>query len=143
MLDSVNEVSLAAEDRGAVVERPPEEMFGVFAQERHRRGLLSDGDLRLFEQTLDASYRIARKPDLLVVLHGDPRLLHKRLELREAVGDHSFRLADMEAWVCAYATWRETLDPDRVIDRNVDDRDLALPWEIQRLAWEVIDRLRS
>src|SRR4029077_14703508 len=78
MLDSVNEVSLAAEDRGAVVERPPEEMFGVFAQEGHRRGLLSDGDLRLFEQTLDASYRIARKPDLLVVLHGDPRLLHKK-----------------------------------------------------------------
>jgi deoxyadenosine/deoxycytidine kinase len=143
ILDSVNQVSLACEDSGIVVERPPEEMLGVFARERYRRGLLSDADLHLLEQTFALSYGVAQAPDLLVFLHGDPRSLHERLRRRAAVGDHSFRLVDMEMWVSAYATWRATLSPDRVIDRNISERDLASPREIQTLALEITERLRS
>ncbi len=143
ILGAVNELSLACEDEGTVLERPPEEMFGVFVRELSRRNALSDGDSHLLEQTFTISQRIAPPPDLLVVLRGEPGTLQMRLRQRAAVGDESYRLEDIGMWVSAYATWRATLDPDRVIDRDIDEFDLRSWSAVRRLASEIEERLPS
>jgi deoxyadenosine/deoxycytidine kinase len=134
---AIDDAAIARRQGGGVLERPAEEMLGVFVRDLHDVGLLDGDELRTLAQVVEIGERLAGAPDLLVVLHGDPQELLERLRNRRDPGDDSYDLADMRRLANAYDRWRATLDDRRVIDVDVAEVDLRSASAIRDLAEEV------
>jgi deoxyadenosine/deoxycytidine kinase len=142
ILGSVGDAAAAANaDSGTVLERPPEEMFGVFVRLLKQRGSLLPAEFELIQQVFALSGRVMKSPDLLVVLHAGAPTLLARLRRRGDEGDTSYSLDSLEEWVGAYGTWRATLEPGRVIDLNVESSDVRSPVVLAGLAAEIEARI--
>jgi deoxyadenosine/deoxycytidine kinase len=141
ILGSVGEAAAAAADAGTVLERPPEEMFEVFVRLLEQRGSLLPAEFELIEQVFTLSRCVVTPPDLLVVLHAGAPTLLARLRSRGDPGDDSYTLESLEEWVRAYGTWRATLEPARVIDLDVDSRDVRSPLALAELVAKIEARM--
>jgi deoxyadenosine/deoxycytidine kinase len=133
---AIDDAWFARRSGGGVLERPAQEMLGVFVRDLGDTGLLDDDELRTLEHVVRAGERLAGAPDLLVVLHADPTELLARLSDRGDPGDGSYDLGDMRRLAQAYDRWRETLS-GRVIDVRVDEVDLRSPAALARLVSDV------
>jgi deoxyadenosine/deoxycytidine kinase len=121
---------------GGVLERPAQEMLGVFVRDLGDSGLLDDEELRTLKYIVRTGERLVGVPDLLVVLHADPIELLGRLSDRGDPGDGLYDLGDMRRLARAYDRWRKTLT-GCVIDVPVDEVDLRSPAALARLASDV------
>jgi deoxyadenosine/deoxycytidine kinase len=85
-----------------VLERPAQEMFGVFVRDLHEAGLLVDDDLYTLRRIVEIGDGLAGVPDLLIVLRGDPRRLLGRIRTRGRPGGDAYNLADLQRLGAAY-----------------------------------------
>jgi deoxyadenosine/deoxycytidine kinase len=142
----VGAVEDAAEARdhppGGVIERPVQEMFGVFVDDLYLDGLLDEDERHILERIVALGERLAGVPDLLVVLHADPPRLLERVRARARRGEDAYTLPDMVRLDAAYRRWREDWNRSPVIDVDVIERDLRRADEIERLAAASRDALR-
>jgi deoxyguanosine kinase len=119
---------------GGVLERPAQEMFGVFVRDLHHAGLLDDDELHTLRRIVELGESLAGVPDLLIVLHGEPQRLLERIRTRARPGEEAYDLADMRRLGAVYDTWAKTWDRSPVIDVDATGRDLRSSEEIDRLA---------
>jgi deoxyadenosine/deoxycytidine kinase len=119
---------------GGVLERPAQEMFGVFVRDLHDAGLLGDDELHTLRRIVELGERLAGVPDLLIVLHGEPQRLLERIRTRARPGEDAYDLADLQRLGAAYDRWAKTWDRGPVIDVDATGRDLRSSEEIERLA---------
>jgi len=124
LLGAVHGASVIREKGGGVLERPAQEMLGVFARDLDDAGLFDDGEMEALEVVVKASEKLVGVPDLLIVLDGDPEELLARLRDRGAPGDESYDLSDMRRLAEAYGRWRSTLKGE-VIDVNIREVDMS------------------
>lgn len=126
---------------GGVLERPAQEMFGVFVCDLQRDGVLAPEEVRTLERLLELGELLAGVPDLLVVLHGDPRVLLERIRARGRPGEDAYTLGDMQRLETAYAAWTGAWDRSPVIDVDALTVDLRTTTGIRWLAAQVRDAL--
>lgn len=126
---------------GGVIERPAEEMLGVFGRYLHERDLLDADELALLARIVALGELDAAPPDLLIVLRGEPRALLARIKHRGRRGEDAYTLDDLELLDAAYRSWCASLDPARVLEIDAIDRDLRTPAEIAGVAAETRARL--
>jgi deoxyadenosine/deoxycytidine kinase len=122
---------------GGVLERPAQEMLGVFVSDLHENGLLSHDELDVLTRVVELGEKLAGVPDLLIVLDGDPGRLLDRIRRRGARGDASYDLADMERLAAGYRDWRRGWKRCPVIDIDATSTDLRGTEEIHKLAARV------
>lgn len=135
LLGAVEDATAARHDPpGGVLERPAQEMFGVFARDLHHAGFLDDDELHALRRIVELGERLAGVPDLLIVLHGEPQRLLERIRTRDRPGEEAYDLADMQRLVAAYDAWAQTWDRSPVIHIDATARDLRSGDEIDRLA---------
>jgi deoxyadenosine/deoxycytidine kinase len=122
---------------GAVVERPAQEMLGVFVRDLHDRQLLDDDEVGLLASIVELGESLAGTPDLLIVLDGSPRTLVSRIRARQAADRDAYGLADIQRLAAAYRLWIAEWDRCPVLEIDVDAHDMRHPEEIARLAASV------
>lgn len=122
---------------GGVLERPTEEMVGVFAPYLRTRGLLDDHDCHSLQRVGELGEELAGLPDVLVVLHGKPEVLLSRIRERARPGEEMYDLAELRSIDDAYSQWRPTLAGRAVIDIDVEAQDLRHQTEIEVLTAQV------
>jgi deoxyguanosine kinase len=126
---------------GGVIERPAEEMLGVFGRYLYERHELDNEELALLTRIVALGELDAAPPDLLIVLRGEPRALLGRIKNRGRRGEDAYTLGDLELLDTAYSTWCSSLAPTRVLEIDAIDRDLRTAAEISRIAAETRTRL--
>lgn len=135
MLGAVEDAANARkEPPGGVLERPVQEMFGVFVRDLHHEGLLDDDELLTLRRLAELGERTAGVPDLLVVLRGDPDRLLERVQQRARPGEDAYDLATMQRLDRVYEEWMVSWDRSPVIEVDTTMRDLRRPDEMGRLA---------
>lgn len=135
MLGSVEDADAARRGPpGGVLERPVQEMFGVFVRDLHENGMLDDDELDVLARVVELGERLAGVADLLVVLSGDTELLLSRIRARGGPGDGSYDLAAMRRLAAAYDRWRAGWERCPVIDVDATSTDLRRAEEIDMLA---------
>jgi deoxyadenosine/deoxycytidine kinase len=122
---------------GGVIERPPQEMLGVFVHTLQDEHLLDTDEVRLLTKILALSERLSGVPDVLVALRAAPDTLLARIRARRFTDEDAYRLSDIERLSAAYDRWISGWRRSPVIEVDVDTRDLRDPGEITRLATEV------
>jgi deoxyadenosine/deoxycytidine kinase len=131
-----------SEPIGGVIERPPQEMLGVFARNLHEEHMLDDDELRLLERIGELGEVVSAVPDLLIVLRGSPERLLTRIETRQASDRDAYDLRDMQRLAAVYDRWISRWDRTPVIEVDVDIRDVRRSAEVERVADEVREALR-
>jgi deoxyadenosine/deoxycytidine kinase len=135
ILGAVEDAAAARRQQpGGVLERPAQEMLGVFVRDLHDSGLLDDHEVRTLERIVEIGETLAGSPDLLIVLHGDAQRLLERIRARTRPGEEAYDLADMQRLEAAYDRWVNGWDRSPVIDVDATGHDLRRPEEIERLA---------
>jgi deoxyguanosine kinase len=122
---------------GGVLERPAEEMLGVFVRDLRARALLDADELEVLARLVALGETLAGPPDLLIVLEGPPELLLGRIRARGGPGDGSYDLADVRRLADAYDRWRAEWTRCPVIDVPIADLDMGDTREIAALAARV------
>jgi deoxyadenosine/deoxycytidine kinase len=140
LMAAVNGASAVRREGGGVLERPAQEMFGVFVAALADEGLIADEQVATLGQVVSASERLVGTPDLLVVLDGSPDLLLARIETREAIGDRSYDLRRMRNLATHYERWRAGLS-GAGIDVDTAAHDVRSPTVVEQLAREIRARL--
>jgi deoxyadenosine/deoxycytidine kinase len=138
MVGAVQDATAARREQpGGVLERPAEEMFGVFVRHLHQRALIADDEFAKLERVLELGDTLAERAEVLILLDAHPQLLLERVRERARAGEGMYDLVGLQRIAAAYATWRRTLTGRAVIDVNVEAHDLRTPAVIKRLADEV------
>lgn len=78
--------------RGAVIERPVEEMHGIFVVDQLRNGDLCADEAALLESVVGLGKKLGGAPDLLVALTAPPATLLQRIRSRGRGGEENFTL---------------------------------------------------
>src|SRR4051794_25297576 len=87
MLGAVRDAAEArTSPRGAVIERPVEEMHGIFVLDQLRNGMLCADEAALLESVVGLGERLGGVPDLLVALTAPTTTLLQRIRSRGREG---------------------------------------------------------
>jgi deoxyadenosine/deoxycytidine kinase len=126
---------------GGVLERPPQEMLGVFVRTLAEDELLNPHEVRLLTELVALSERLSGVPDVLVVLRATPETLLERIRARGATDKNAYSPGDLEQFSKAYDSWVSDWTRSPVLEVDVETRDLRDPGEMTRLAEEVRETL--
>jgi stringent starvation protein B len=122
---------------GAVVERPPQAMLGMFVRSLEDGGLLERDEVRLLTRIVAFGEGLDGVPDPVVALHAAPETLLERIRARRSTDRDLYSLDDLKRLTRAYEKWISEWDRSPVLAVDVEARDLRDPSELTRLASEV------
>jgi deoxyadenosine/deoxycytidine kinase len=122
---------------GGVIERPVQEMFGVFVEDMSARGVLAADERNVLRRVARLGEALAGPPDVLVVLDADPEELLTRVQVRARPGEEAYDLAFFDSLEGTYADWASRWNQSPVIHVDAAHRDLRLADEVTALAGEV------
>jgi deoxyadenosine/deoxycytidine kinase len=122
---------------GAILERPPQEMLGVFVRSFEDEGLLDREEARLLTRIVAFGEGLGGAPDLVVALHATPETLLERIRARRSTDMDLYSLDDLKRLAAAYEKWTSEWDSSPVLELDVEARDLRERSEVTRLASEV------
>ena len=122
---------------GAVIERPPQEMLGVFVRFLEDGGLLDRDEVRMLTRIVAFGEGLGGVPDLVVALHAAPGTLLERIRARNSTDRDLYSLDDLERLAAAYGKWISAWDRSPVLELDIEARDLRERSEVTRLASEV------
>ncbi|HEV7938042.1 MAG TPA: deoxynucleoside kinase [Solirubrobacteraceae bacterium] len=128
---------------GGVIERPPQEMLGVFARTLQDEHLLGRDEVCLLTRIVAFGERLGGVPDLLVALQAAPETLLARIRARRSTDTNLYSLGDLKRLAVVYDRWISDWDRSPVLEVDVEVRDLRDPSEVTRLAAEVREALNG
>jgi deoxyadenosine/deoxycytidine kinase len=126
---------------GGVLERPAQEMFGVFVRFLHEQGVLEPDEVRTLDRLLKLGEQLAAVPDVLVVLHADPQVVLERIRDRGRPGEDAYTLDDMRRLELTYLEWADGWSVSPVIEIDTNEVDLRVDSEVRRLAQRIDEAL--
>lgn len=142
MLGAIEDALAArSEMPGSVLERPVEEMFGVFCEDQLRERVLSADEHQMLRRVRDLGRELVGSPDVLVALDGPPELLLRRIRERDRPGEDQYELDYVDRLVRRQRAWMASWDAGPVIHVDIENRALRDEVEIQALAGEVLSAL--
>lgn len=122
---------------GGVIERPPQEMLGVFVRDLEDEHLLDRDEVGLLTKIVTLSEHVAGVPDLLVALRASPETLLRRIQARQSIDADAYQFDDLRRLTVSYDKWLSDWSRSPVLEVDSDTRDLQDPAEVMRLADEV------
>ena len=128
---------------GGVIERPVQEMFGVFVEDMYARGVLEADERNVLRRLTRLGESLAGPPDVLVVLRAHPEELLTRVHARARPGEKAYDLAFFRSLQSSYADWASRWNQSPVIHVDAARRDLRRADEIAALAADVSGALSS
>jgi deoxyadenosine/deoxycytidine kinase len=128
---------------GGVIERPVQEMFGVFVEDMCARGVLAADERDVLRRLARLGESLAGPPDVLVVLDADPEELLARVHARARPGEEAYDLAFFRSLQRSYAHWAGWWNQSPVIHVDAARRDLRHADQVAGLAGEVKSALSS
>jgi deoxyguanosine kinase len=144
MLGAVEDAAAARRHPpGGVIERPVQEMFGVFVEDMCARGVLAPDERNVLGQLTRLGESLAGPPDVLVVLDADPEELLTRVHTRARPGEEAYNIAFFRSLHSSYATWASRWNQSPVIHVDAARRDLRHADQVAALAGEVRRALSS
>ncbi len=106
MLGSISDAAEArGSGQGAVIERPVEEMHGIFVIDQFRSGVLHADEAALLASVVALGERLGGAPDLLIALAAPPSTLLKRIRRRGRSGEENLSLDYLERLDLRYQEW--------------------------------------
>jgi deoxyadenosine/deoxycytidine kinase len=121
---------------GGVIERPPQEMLGVFGRALNDEQLIDQDELGLLAKIVALGELLGGAPDLLVALRASPETLLARTRARRSGDEEAYGVDDLRRLAAVYESWLSTWDCGPVLEVDVEVRDLRDPAELHRLAEE-------
>jgi deoxyadenosine/deoxycytidine kinase len=122
---------------GGVIERPAQEMFGVFVRFLHEQGVLDPDEVRTLRRLLKLGEQLAGVPDVLVVLHADPHVVLERIRDRGRSGEDAYTLDDMRHLETTYREWAEGWCDSPVVEIDTTELDLRMDSDVRHLARQI------
>jgi deoxyguanosine kinase len=142
MLGAIEDALAARSGRtGSVLERPVEEMFGVFCEDQFGEGILSVDEYQMLRRLRDLGRELVGSPDVLVALDGPPELLLRRIRDRDRMGEDRYDLDYVDRLVRRQRAWVANWDAGPVIHVDIESRALRDEVQVQALAGEVLTAL--
>jgi deoxyadenosine/deoxycytidine kinase len=106
MLGAVRDAAEARTSaRGAVIERPVEEMHGIFVVDQLRNGVLCADEAALLESVVGLGKKLGGAPDLLVALTAPTPTLFQRIRSRGRGGEENLTLDYLDRLDRRYREW--------------------------------------
>src|SRR5438445_3997682 len=100
---------------GGVIERPVQEMSGVFVEDMCARGVLATDERNVLGRLARLGEALAGPPDVLVVLYVHPEELLARVRARARPGEDAYDLAFFRSLESSYADWSRRWNQSPVI----------------------------
>lgn len=105
MMNAVSDAIEARRSGDAVIERPVQEMYGIFVRDQMRNGLISEEEGDLLRQLVEIGDRAGARPDLLISVTAPPDLLYERIASRARPGEEHYSLEYIERLTGSYDSW--------------------------------------
>jgi deoxyadenosine/deoxycytidine kinase len=139
MLGALEDAAAAREHPpGVVLERPAQEMFGVFVQDLAQQGALGPDDVATLARLLRLGELASGVPDLVIVLRGDPAMLLSRIHSRGREGEQRYYTPNhMQRLEEVYDDWAKGWRRSPLIYVDVTKVDLRTAPAIASLVDEV------
>ncbi len=128
---------------GGLIERPVQEMFGVFVEDMCARRVLSTDERNVLRRLARLGEALAGLPDVLVVLGAHPEELLARVRARARPGEETYDLTFFRSLESSYADWASRWTQSPVIHVDAARRDLRRGDEVAALAVQVRTALSS
>lgn len=128
---------------GGVIERPPQEMLGVFGRALNDEQLIDQDELGVLAKIVALGELLGCAPDMLVALRATPETLLARTRARRSGDEEAYGLDDLRRLAVAYDGWLRTWDRGPVLEVDAEARDLRDPEELHTLADEVRSALNG
>ena len=126
---------------GGVVERPLQETLGVYIPHLREAGGLSDDEVQAVTDVGRLGEQAVGVPDVIVMLHGDPAVLWRRVLERARVGEEAYEYDDLNSLLVRYENWSSGWDACPTIDVDTMSSDLRRGTNIVALADHIRDHI--
>lgn len=111
MLNAVEDAIEARKgDRGAVIERPVDEMHTIFVRDQLRSGMIDEEEEMLLRKVVEIGREVNGAPDLLIAVSAPPDVLHRRIGSRSRPGEENYSLQYIERLAHSYSEWLDAWD---------------------------------
>jgi deoxyadenosine/deoxycytidine kinase len=140
MMNAVSDAIEARHRGDAVIERPVQEMYGIFVRDQMRNKLISEEEEALLRQLVEIGDRAGARPDLLIAVTAPPDLLYGRISSRARPGEEHYSLEYIERLAGSYDSWLSSC-PVPFIGIDSGTRDIRDPPTVKDFAALVEEEL--